>query len=596
MMMTVYKAPLNDYNFLFHEVFDVVEVCNRLGYDNIDREMLDMMTEEWAQFVTDVWKPSNSDGDTFGSQLKNGEVISAPGFKDAWKQTVESGWLQSVCKEEHGGIELPLFFRNAMDEPAISCNMAISVVAALSLGVYDMISSHASQENIDLYAAKIGSGEWCGTMCLTEAHCGTDLGLIKTKAIPQDDGTFTLTGTKIFITAGDHDLSDNIVHMVLAKLPNAPEGSKGISLFLVPKYLSEGDELSSIKNGTSISGIEDKMGLHGSPTCVLNFDSSKGWLVGEENTGMALMFEMMNRERLATGMMGLGLGEIAYQNALAWSLDRRQGRDLRGIKDLDAPADNILVHPDVRRMLLKAKVNCEGTRALGTWIGILLDEMKRGDEETKEHATALIALLTPVMKAYSTDVGCQSASLAIQVMGGAGYCSEYGVEQFYRDVRIAPIWEGTNGIQALDLVGRKVTQDFGHNLRHLMWPLLGFIEENRALEEMAEFNKPLHKSVKGLQQLTLLLMAEGAGNPHFLASGATDYCTFFGNTLLAYLWAKMARVSLNAKANGNGTEFHEAKLASARVFFAEIHPDNVGLAAKITAGHKHLMSYPEAAF
>jgi hypothetical protein len=311
---------------------------------------------------------------------------------------------------------------------------------------------------------------------------------------------------------------------------------------------------------------------------------------------MALMFEMMNRERLATGMMGLGLGEIAYQNALAWSLERRQGRDLRGMKDLDAPADNILVHPDVRRMLLKAKVNCEGTRALGTWIGILLDEMKRGDEETKEQATALIALLTPVMKAYSTDVGCQSASLAIQVMGGAGYCSEYGVEQFYRDARIAPIWEGTNGIQALDLVGRKVTQKFGHNLRHLMWPLLEFIEESRAIEEMVEFNKPLHKSVKGLQQLTLLLMAEGAGNPHFLAAGATDYCTYFGNTLLAYLWARMARVCLDAKASGSATEFHEAKLASARVFFAEIHPDNVGLAAKILAGHNHLMSYPEAAF
>lgn len=594
--MTVYKAPLNDYKFLFHEVFNVTDVCKRLGYDQVDRELLDMMSEEWSQFVIDVWKPSNTDGDQIGSKLEEGSVISPPGFKEAWKKTVESGWLQAVCKEEHGGMELPLFFRNAMDEPAISCNMAISVVAALSLGVYDLIIGHGSQKIIDRYAARIGSGEWCGTMCLTEPHCGTDLGMVKTKAIPQEDGSYSITGTKIFITAGDHDLSDNIVHMVLAKLPDAPKGSKGISLFLVPKYLDEGDGISDEINGTSISGLEDKMGLHGSPTCVLNFDLSKGWLMGEPHTGMAQMFEMMNRERLATGMMGLGLGEIAYQNALAWSLERRQGRDLRGIKDLNSPADNILVHPDVRRMLLKAKVNCEGTRALGTWIGILLDEMKMGDEETSRKASALIALLTPVMKAYSTDIGCQSASLSMQVMGGAGYCSEYGVEQYYRDVRIAPIWEGTNGIQALDLVGRKVTQNFGRNLRDLMWPLLDFIKDNREIDDMAEFNKPLHQSVKGLQQLTLMLMAEGAGNPHFLAAGATDYCTYFGNTVLAYLWAKMAKVCLAAKLAGTATDFHEAKLASARVFFAEIYPDNAGLAAKILAGHKHLMSYPEAAF
>ena len=561
-----------------------------------DSELIDVMTEEWSQFVIDVWKPSNIDGDQIGSKLEKGSVISPPGFKEAWKKTVESGWLQAVCKEEHGGMDFPLFFRNAMDEFAISCNMALSVVAALSLGVYDLIIGHGSQEIIDRYASLISSGEWCGTMCLTEPHCGTDLGMIKTKAIPQEDGSYSITGTKIFITAGDHDLADNIVHMVLAKLPDAPKGSKGISLFLVPKYLDQGDGLSDEINGTSISGIEEKMGLHGSPTCVLNFDSSKGWLMGEPHTGMAQMFEMMNRERLATGMMGLGLGEIAYQNALAWSLERRQGRDLRGIRDLNSPADNILVHPDVRRMLLKAKVNSEGTRALGTWIGILLDEVKKGNEETRRKSSALIALLTPVMKAYSTDVGCQSASLSIQVMGGSGYCSEYGVEQFYRDARIAPIWEGTNGIQALDLVGRQVTQKFGRNLRELMWPILEFIEENREIDGMVEFNKPLHQSVKGLQQLTLVIMAEGAGNPHFLAAGATDYCTYFGNTMLAYLWARMAKICLDAKSAGTATDFHEAKLASARVFFAEIYPDNVGLAAKILAGHKHLMSYPEAAF
>lgn len=594
--MTIYKAPLEDYKFLFYEVFDVIDTCQRLGYDQVDKELIDSFAEEWADFATTVWKPTNLAGDKIGVKLIDGEVITPPGFKDAWQQTVNAGWLPLVCKEEHGGMNMPLFFRNCMDEFAISANMALAVVAALSLGVYQLIDKHADQHLVDRYAKLVASGQWCGTMCLTEPHCGTDLGLINTKAIPNDDGTYSITGTKIFITAGEHDMAENIIHMVLAKLPNSPEGSRGISLFLVPKYLDEGSGISTDKNGICVSGIEEKMGLHGSPTCVLNFDLSKGWLVGQENKGMSLMFEMMNRERLATGMMGLGLGEIAYQNALAWCVERRQGRDLKGNRDLNSPADTILVHPDVRRMLLKTKVNNEGCRALGTWIGILLDQLRLGDVEEKEHAEALIALLTPVMKAHATDLGCESVSNSIQVMGGAGYCSEYGVEQFYRDVRIAPIWEGTNGIQALDLLGRKVTQNFGRNLRHLMWPLLEFIEENRDIEAMEEFNKPLYQSVKGLQQLTLLLMAEGAANPHFLAAGATDYCTYFGNTMLAFMWAKMAKVSLKEIQNGSTNEFYKTKLASARVFFNEIHPENIGLAGKIMSGHKHLMEYPEAAF
>ena len=336
------------------------------------------------------------------------------------------------------------------------------------------------------------------------------------------------------------------------------------------------------------------MGLHGSPTCVLNFDDSIGWMVGEANTGMRLMFEMMNRERLATGMMGIGLGEVAYQNALDWCVERRQGRDLKGIRDLKEKADSILVHPDVRRMLLKMKANNEGCRALATWAGTQLDIMRRGDDESKIHATALVALLTPIIKAIGTDIGCETCSLGIQVMGGAGYCTEYGVEQFYRDARIAPIWEGTNGIQALDLAGRKITQDFGKNFRSLMWPLLEFIEENRDDADMAKYTKPLYQSVRGLQQLTLLMIAEGMGDPHFLAAGATDYCTYFGNTLLAYMWARMARVCKDAKAAGSEDTFYDAKLLLADVFFAEILPDNVGLAAKVQAGHKHLMQFPEA--
>ncbi len=588
--MVRYDAPLRDYNFLFHEVFEVVETAERLGYDGWDRDMMDMMMEEWGELMRTSWLPTNAVGDKVGCRYENGQVTMPPGFKEAWDATVEGGWFAAAARAEHGGMDAPLFFRNAMDEIAIACNMSLSTVGALSLGVYDLLVDHGEQHLIDTYATKVACGEWCGTMCLTEPHAGTDLGMIRTKALPNEDGSYQITGTKMFITAGEHDLADNILHMVLAKLPGAPDGSRGISLFLVPKYLPDDENV----NGVTCSGIEEKMGLHGSPTCVLNFDDSVGWLIGEANTGMRLMFEMMNRERLATGMMGLGLGDIAYQNALSWCVERRQGRDLKGVKDLHEKADTILVHPDVRRMLLRMKVNNEGTRALGTWVGTMLDQMHRGDEESKAHAEALVALLTPIMKALATDLGCETTSLAIQVMGGAGYCTEYGVEQFYRDARIAPIWEGTNGIQALDLTGRKITQDFGKNLRSLMWPLLEFIEENRDDPLMAKYTKPLYQSVRGLQQLTLLLIAEGMGNPHFLAAGATDYCTYFGNTMLAFMWAKMARVSLDAKAAGKDDPFYDGKLGLADVFFAEILPENVGLAAKVQAGHKHLMEFPEA--
>ena len=598
--MVVYKAPYDEYDFLFYEVFDVLDLAKRLGHDDLDRDFIRMIMEGWGSYCTEVLLPLNEIGDREGLVFESGEVTMPSGFVDAWKEGVEAGWFATTCRPEHGGMGLPQFVRNGVDEISIAANMSISVVPALGLGVYELVTNHGVQELIDHYAEYLASGHWCSTMCLTEPHAGTDLGIIYSKAVPQDDGSYRVTGTKIFITAGEHDLSDNIVHMVLAKTPDAPEGTKGISLFLVPKFLPKdwesgsveglSHDLSDARNGVTCSGIEEKMGLHASPTCVLNFDASVGWLVGELNAGMSLMFEMMNRERLATGMMGLGLGEIAYQNALAWARERRQGRDLKGIRDPSQAADNILVHPDVRRMLLTAKVNNEGCRALGVWVGTLLDQLHSEDDEIRERAEALIALLTPVVKAHFTDLGCETTSTCMQVMGGAGYCSEYGVEQFYRDVRISKIWEGTNGIQALDLAGRKITQDLGRNLRYLMWPLVEFIEDNRDIPEMAEFNKPLHKGVRGLQQLTLLMISQGMGNPHFLAAGATDYCRYFGNILLAYMWARMARVCLEHP----DSDFHQAKLASARVFFNRIYPETISLGANIQAGHKDLMNYPEA--
>ena len=596
--MVEWDPPVREYDFLFNEVFDAMGSIEGLGFEDFDSDFLAMLVDGWATHAKEVWLPINELGDKEGLNFQDGKITMPQEFKDAYKRGIDEGWLGTACKPEHGGMGVPTFFQTVpWAEFGTSSCMALSVLPALSIGVYEVLDSHGRQDLIDYFASNLATGEWAGTMCLTEPHAGTDLGIINTRADPQSDGTYKISGTKIFITYGEHDMSDNIVHLVLAKVPGGPEGTKGISLFLVPKYMPsewEGDlegisnDLKSEHNGVTCSGAEEKMGLHASPTCVMNFDDSTGWLVGPLHGGMPLMFEMMNRERVATGMMGLGLAEIAYQNALAWSLDRRQGRDLKGIRDPNETADNILVHPDVRRMLLEAKVNNEGCRALAAWTGILLDQMHSDDPSVSEPATALVALFTPIIKAHFTDLACETASTCMQVMGGAGYCSEYGVEQFYRDVRISKIWEGTNGIQALDLAGRKITQDFGKNLRHLMWPLSEFIEENRADPEMAEFNKPLHQGARGLQQITLLMIAEGMANPHFLAAGATDYCRYFGNVLLAYMWARMAKICLQKK----GDPFYDAKLASARFFFKRIYPETISLAAKIQSGPKPLMDYP----
>ena len=601
--MVVWEPPIRDYQFLYHEVLPAIETVQRLGYTDFDADFLDSLIEGWATHASEVWLPINQLGDREGLKFEDGKITMPQEFKDAYRQGIDEGWLSTSSLPEHGGMGVPLFFQAVTwAEFGTSTCMSLSVLPALTSGVYEVLVKHGRKDLIDYFATNLASGEWAGTMCLTEPHAGTDLGIIATRADPQEDGTYRLTGSKCFITFGEHDMTENIVHLVLAKAPGGPEGTKGISLFLVPKRLSKdwqsgglegiSHNLASVHNGVTCSGTEEKMGIHASPTCVMNLDDSVGWLVGPLHGGMPLMFEMMNRERLATGLMGVGLAAVAYDNALAWSRERRQGRDLKGIQDTHEAADNILVHPDVRRMLLEAKVNNEGCRALASWIGLLLDQMHSDDPEEAEMATALVALFTPIAKAHFTDLGCETCSTCMQIMGGAGYISEYGVEQFYRDVRISKIWEGTNGIQALDLAGRKITQDMGRNLRHLMWPLTEFIEENRDVPEMSEFNKPLHQGVRGLQQLTLLMIAEGQANPHFLAAGATDYCRYFGNVLLAYMWARMARIAIE----NAGEPFYDAKIASARFFFKRIYPETLGLAAKVQSGHKATMEYPEEMF
>ena len=599
--MVIWEPPIDDYEFLLHEIFDVVPSLKKLGFDEVDREYLRMMMDGWSDYCKEVWLPINKLGDEVGLTYKKGKVSMPQEFKDAYKKGVDAGWFGTASSLVHGGMGAPDIFQTVIwAEFGTATNMAMSVLPALSVGVYGVLVEHGNKELIDYFAPKLSLGTWTGTMCLTEPHAGTDLGIITTKAIPQNEGHYILTGTKIFITYGEHDLAENIVHLVLAKTPNSPPGTQGISLFIVPKYLPEGydcgdlsnvsNNLSENINGVSCSGVEEKMGLHASPTCVLNFDDSVGWLVGDLHTGMALMFEMMNRERLATGMMGLGIAEIAYQNSLLWSLNRRQGRSLNGARDYSEEADNILVHPDVRRMLLEAKVNNEGCRALSVWTGLLLDQMQSNDVEEKEMATALVSLFTPLVKAHFTELGCETVDTCMQVMGGAGYCSESGVEQFYRDVRISKIWEGTNGIQSLDLLGRKISKNMGKNMRYLLWPILEFIDENRDLEGMSEFTKPLYKGVRGLQQITLLLISKGISNPLFLAAGASDYTRYFGNIVLAYLWSKIAKVCLPL---ADKSPFHSAKLNSARIFFERIYPETFSLAVKIQAGHNNLMKYPK---
>jgi alkylation response protein AidB-like acyl-CoA dehydrogenase len=597
--MTTYHAPQRDMRFVLHELLDVEQLSRLPGYEEATADVVDAVIEEGAKFCENVLFPINRTGDEQGCVYENGVVRTPEGFKEAYDRFVEGGWTGLAADPRHGGQGLPKAIKIVMDEMVCSANLAFSNYPGLSASAYLAIEAHAPEELKALYLPKLAAGAWSGTMCLTEPQCGTDLGLIRTRAEPNDDGTYAITGTKIFITSGEQDLTANIVHLVLARLPDAPKGTRGISLFLVPKFLPKADGTPGPRNGLMCAGIEHKMGINGSATCVMSFEQATGWLLAEPHRGMRAMFTMMNDARLDVGLQGLAIAETAYQSAVAYARERVQGRALSGTKHADRPADPIILHPDVRRMLLTMRASSEGGRALAYWIGMSLDLAKRHpDPQTRQTADDLIALMTPIIKAYFTDQGSVCANLGVQVMGGHGYIREWGMEQLVRDVRITQLYEGANGIQALDLVGRKLGAHYGRLLRAFFHPVMAFIEQHQADPELAEFVLPLAKAYARLQQITLHVAQQGLRDPNEAGAASYDYLRLFALVALAYLWARMVQVAkarLAAGADGDAA-FYEAKVKTARFFMARMLPESGALFAQIMAGGRSLMDFEDAAF
>lgn len=594
--MPVYKAPLENMKFVLHDVLGVESLSRLPGYEEATPDMVDSILEEAAKMCEEVLFPLNQSGDREGCVWDNGAVRTPTGFGDAYDAFAQGGWCGATSDPHYGGMGLPLTVGMALQEMICSANMSFGMYPGLSEGAYNALHLHGTQEQKDTYLPKLVTGEWSGTMCLTEPQCGTDLGLIKTRAVPNGDGSFKITGTKIFISAGEHDLTTNIIHLVLARLPDAPEGVRAISLFVVPKFLP--DTMSA--NAVSCGSIEHKMGIKASATCVMNFEDSKGWLVGEAHKGLRAMFTMMNTARLGVGMQGLGLAEVSYQNGLAYAKDRLQMRALDGVKAPDKPADPIIVHPDVRRMLLISKAVTEGCRALSYWVGMALDlSEKHADPHVREEAEDLVALMTPVIKAYQTDMGFEIANHAIQIHGGHGYIGEYGVEQYARDARICQIYEGTNGIQALDLVGRKMGVSYGRLLRRFFHPVSEFIEQNQDDAALQEFIFPLAKAFAKLQQSTAMIAQKGMKDPNEAGAASSDYLRQFALVALGYMWARMAKVAKVKSTTDTDlgrAGFYDSKIKTARFFFERILPEADARQKMVLSGARSLMEMEETAF
>jgi len=596
--MPSYTPPLRDMQFVLHELLQVTDALRALPrHADTDADTINAVLEEGGKFAAEVTFPLNLSGDAEGCQLDKAthEVRTPQGFKAAYAQYVEGGWAALSCDPEYGGQGLPFVVNQCFYEMLNSANQAWTMYPGLSHGAYECLHAHGTEEQKRLYLPKLTSGEWTGSMCLTEPHCGTDLGLLRTKAEPQADGSYRLTGNKIFISAGEHDLAPNIVHLVLARLPDAPPGSKGISLFAVPKFKVNADGAIGERNGIYCGGLEHKMGIHGNATCQMVLEGAVGSLVGQPNKGLQAMFVMMNAARLGVGNQSLGLTEVAYQNALAYAKERLQMRSLTGPKAKDQPADPIIVHPDVRRMLLTAKAWAEGGRALATFCALLLDkELHHPDEKQRQDSAELLALLTPIVKAFLTDNGFQSAVLCQQVFGGHGYIRESGMEQYVRDARINMIYEGTNTVQSLDLLGRKVLGDNGKQMKLFGKEIAAFVEEHGVREDMQEFVNPLADLGDKVTKLTMELGMKAMGNADEVGAAAVDYLRVVGHLTFAYLFARMALIALDKQ--GSGDPFYTAKLHTARFYFAKLLPETASLIRTARAGLQPLMAMDEALF
>ena len=597
--MPTYHAPTRDFRFVLYDLINIEKYANLPGFGDASRDTIDAILDEGGKFMEEVIQPLNQVGDQEGCKFDRGVVTTPKGFKEAYRQYIESGWGGLTADPDYGGQGLPHFLGLVMAEMMTSANMAFGMYPGLSHGAYAAIHAHGTDAQKQTYLPKLVSGEWTGTMNLTEPHCGTDLGLMRTRAEPQKDGSYRITGTKIFISAGEHDLAENIIHLVLAKIPGGPEGIKGVSLFIVPKFMVKADGSPGERNGVTCGSIEHKMGIHGNSTCVLNYDDAVGYLIGETHKGMRAMFTMMNAARLGVGIQGLGVAEAAYQNAAIYARDRLQMRSISGTKFPDKPADPIIVHPDVRRMLMSIRAFTEGARALALQTGLLIDFSHRHpDELVRRDADDLVALLTPMLKAYLTDYGYEAATMAQQIYGGHGYIREHGMEQFVRDARIAMIYEGANGVQALDLVGRKLPMHMGRLLRQFFHPVDRFIQENSANPKLGkEFVMPLAKAFARLQQATAWLAEQGMKNPDEAGAASSDYLKLFALVALGHVWAQMAKVSQEKLANGaDDRDFYENKLVTAKFFMDRVLPDTAALVVKVQAGAETLMKLPAEAF
>ena len=595
--MPHYHPPLRDIQFVIHELLEADKIFSGLpAYQELDQDTLNQIVAESGKFASEVIFPLNQVGDKEGcTRFSDGSVTTPTGFKEAYQQYIEGGWPALSCDPHYGGQGLPQLLNTVLYETLNSANQSWTMYPGLSHGAYECLHAHGTDEQKRLFLEKLVSGQWTGTMCLTEPQCGTDLGILKTKAEPLADGTYTITGTKIFISSGEHDLAENIVHLVLARLPDAPQGTKGISLFAVSKFLVNPDGGLGTRNTVSCGSLEHKMGIHGNATCVMNFDGAIGTLVGEPNKGLNAMFVMMNAARVGVGLQSLGLTEVAYQNSVAYARERLQMRSLTGAKEPNQVADPILVHPDVRRMLLTQRAYAEGARAFAYWVSLMIDtELHHPDEQIRKDTGDMVSLLTPIVKAFLTDNAFIATNEGLQVFGGHGYIVEWGMEQYVRDARINMIYEGTNTIQSLDLLGRKVLGDMGAKLTKFGKIIEAFIEEEGVRKEMQEFIDPLADIASKVEKLTKEIGLKAMMNHEEVGAAAVPYLRTVGHLIYSYLFARMAKIALTQASSND--PFYQAKLATARFYFDKLLPETAYLIRSARAGSKSLMAMPAELF